>query len=67
MIVNTHSSCRTFNMNKMKTNKGEKYSLWESDTKCPNPPKENLHQKKDSKQIDKNDSNNKQTVTSTNN
>ena len=41
------------------TNKGEEYSFCESVTECPNPPKENIPQKKDSKQIDKNENNNK--------
>ena len=39
------------------TNKGEEYSFCESVTECQNPPKENIHQKKDSKQIDKNENN----------
>ena len=28
------------------TNRGEEYSFCESVTECPNPPKENIHQKK---------------------
>ena len=39
------------------TNKGEEYSFRESVTECQNPPKANIHQKKDSKQIDKNENN----------
>ena len=39
------------------TNKGEEYSFCESVTDGQNPPKENIHQKKDSKQIDKNQNN----------
>ena len=39
------------------TNKGEEYYFCESVTECQNPPKENIHQKKDSKQIDKNENN----------
>ena len=38
------------------TNKGEEYSFCESVTECQYPPKENI-QKKDSKQIDKNENN----------
>ena len=45
------------------TNKGEEYSFCESITECQNPPKENIHEKKDSKQIDKNENNvNKQLI-----
>ena len=39
------------------TNKGEEYSFCESVTECQNPPKENIHQKKKTKQIDKNENN----------
>ena len=39
------------------TNKGEEYSFYESVTECQNPPKQNIHQKKDSKQIEKNENN----------
>ena len=35
------------------TNKGEEYYFCESVTECQNPPKENIHQKKKTKQIDK--------------
>ena len=45
------------------TNKGEEYSFCESVTECQNPPKENIHQKKKTKQIDKNENNiNKQLI-----
>ena len=39
------------------TNKGEEYPFCESVTECQNPPKGNIHQKKDFKQIDKNENN----------
>ena len=35
------------------TNKGEEYYFCKSVTECQNPPKENIHQKKKTKQIDK--------------
>ena len=39
------------------TNKDEEHTFCESVSECLNPPKENIHQKKDSKQIDKNENN----------
>ena len=39
------------------TNKGQEYSFCESVTEWQNPPKENIHQEKDSKQIDKSENN----------
>ena len=38
-------------------NRDEEYSFCESVTECQNPSKENIHLKKDSKQIDKNENN----------